>query len=498
MSEKNVNGFENAAKIYLYTISLEKLRSYGRSVGVASATAKKKNDLIEEIIGVLVGKIQPVEISKRGAPVKNDSVDQRVEEEMERLKELYLSDSGSGYAFDFEKEYKKMMERKTTLSVSSPLEKEEVRIGGRLAVFQGQLQMLNGVSMLLPLNCIENEEKIIMPVIFIKMHDLREGDEITCYAAKNDDYLVATLVLTVNGIPLKDLRRGHFNEMSVRLPTRRFTTYDGEFFPTMMGKYAEWLIQITEGQRGLVISSPKSGKTTALSELLQPLAALNEDVCVFCLLVDSSPETVSKFRMLAGRDRLVYSTYEDDPERQVFVADFILNRAKRYAESGRQVVLIVDSFNALARAYNDTEQSSGGKMLSCGLESKTVHYLKKYFGTARCLEKGGALTILGAVNTNTGNPADDVIGAELCALANLEIRLSDSLAYKRVFPALALRDIRVMEDFAVKTEKEKALDAFLHEKFMPANSDEELLNAVKNSKTKEEFVQAVQAMATRE
>lgn len=496
MSEKNAIGFENAAKIYLYTVSLEKLRSYGRSIGVASATAKKKNDLIEEIIGVLVGKITPIEISKRGAPVKNDNVDQRVEEEMNRLKELYLGDDR--YSFDFEKEYQKMLKRKTIFSVSSPLQKEEEQVDGRNVVFQGQLQMLNGVSMLLPLNCIENEEKIIMPVIFIKMHDLREGDEITCYAAKNNDYLVATLVLTVNGIPLKDLRRGRFAEMDVRLPKRRFTTYDGEFFPTMMGKYAEWLIQITEGQRGLVISSPKSGKTTALSELVQPLAALNEDLCVFCLLVDSSPETVSKFRMLAGKDRLVYSTYDDEPERQVFVADFILNRAKRYAESGRQVLLIVDSFNALARAYNDTEQSIGGKMLSCGLESKTVHYLKKYFGSARCLEKGGALTILAAVNTNTGNPADDVIGAELCALANLEVRLSDSLAYKRVFPALALRDIRAMEEFAVKTEKEKSLEKFLCEKFIPANSEEDLLRCVETAATKEEFIQAVKGMVADE
>lgn len=491
MNEKNVKGFENAAKIYLYTVSLEKLRSYGRSIGVASATAKKKNALIDEIIGILSGKIAPIEISKRGAPVKNDNVDQRVEGEMKRLKELYLSEENFSYSFDFETEYQKMLDRKTTLTVGSPIEKKEVQIDGRNVVFQGQLQTLNGVSMLLPLNCIESEERIIMPVIFIKMHDLREGDEIACYAAQNEEYLIATVVLTVNGIPLKDLHRGKFDEMNVRLPKTRFKTYDGEFFPTMMGKYTDWLIRITEGQRGLVVSSPKSGKTTVLAELLQPLAALNENLCVLCLLVDSSPETVSKFRMLAGNGRLVYSTYEDEPERQVFVADFILNRAKRYAESGRQVVLVVDSFNALARAYNDTELSSGGKMLSCGLESKTVHYLKKYFGAARCLEKGGSLTILGAVNTNTGNPADDVIGAELCALANLELRLSDALAYKRVFPALDLRDVRTADGTVVKTEQEKELDKFLYERFMPANSAEILLERVAQARTKEEFLQAI-------
>lgn len=491
MNEKNVKGFENAAKIYLYTVSLEKLRSYGRSIGVASATAKKKNDLIDEIIGILSGKIAPIEISKRGAPVKNDNVDQRVEGEMKRLKELYLSEENFSYSFDFETEYQKMLDRKTTLTVGSPIEKKEVQIDGRNVLFQGQLQTLNGVSMLLPLNCIESEERIIMPVIFIKMHDLREGDEIACYAAQNEEYLIATVVLTVNGIPLKDLHRGKFDEMNVRLPKTRFKTYDGEFFPTMMGKYTDWLIRITEGQRGLVVSSPKSGKTTVLAELLQPLAALNENLCVLCLLVDSSPEMVSKFRMLAGNGRLVYSTYEDEPERQVFVADFILNRAKRYAESGRQVVLVVDSFNALARAYNDTELSSGGKMLSCGLESKTVHYLKKYFGAARCLEKGGSLTILGAVNTNTGNPADDVIGAELCALANLELRLSDALAYKRVFPALDLRDVRTADGTVVKTEQEKELDKFLYERFMPANSAEILLECVAQARTKEEFLQAI-------
>lgn len=492
MSEKNVKGFESAVKIYLYTVSLEKLRSYGRSIGVASATAKKKNDLIDDIINIHVGRIQPIEISNRGAPVKNDNVDQRVVSEMERLKELYLyGNSEDGYAFDFEREYQKMLERKTQLTVKDPVEKNVVEKDGKAVIFAGQLQMLNGVSMLLPLNCIENNERLIVPVILIKMNNLREGDEITCHAAKNNDYLIVTLVLTVNGIPLGELRRGKFDEMNVRYPTRRFRTYDAEFFPTVTEKYADWLIRITEGQRGLVISSPKSGKTTAFSELVQPITALNENVSVFCLLVDSSPETVSQFRQLVAAGRLVYSTYDDDPDRQVFVAEFILNRAKRYAESGRQVVLFVDSFNALARAYNDTEQSSGGKMLSCGLESKTVHYLKKYFGAARCLEKGGSLTILGAASMNTGNPADDVICAELCALANLEIRLNDAFAYNRVFPAFDFRGVRATGSFAIVTEKEKALDKFLHEKFLPVYGEEELLRCVENSASEEEFIQTV-------
>ena len=131
-------------------------------------------------------------------------------------------------------------------------------------------------------------------------------------------------------------------------------------------------------------------------------------------------------------EQFLYTTYEDAPERQVFVADFLLQRAKSLADSGHDVLVLVDSFNALAHAYNDTDASVGGRTFACGIESKTIHYLKKYFGCARCLEKGGSITMIGALSEGTGNAADDLISAELSAVENLHIQLSDELAVKHI------------------------------------------------------------------
>ena len=487
MNEQKKNAFISAAKIFLSTVSLEKLRSYGRSIGVASATAKKKSVLIEDIIGVLVGEIPAIEISKRGAPVKNGDVDVRVESEMTRLQDLYLRAEDGYPVFDFETEYKKMLENPTRLTVEDPIGNKVIMDGDRIAIFEGQLQTLNGASMLLPLNCVAMDEKIVVPVVLIKMHDLREGDVITTHATKTENVIVATNILTVNGKKLSELRRLKFDEADVCYPRTRINTYDGGYFSSVTAKYVDWLIPLSKGQRGLVISAPKAGKTEFFAELVQAFTVLNTNTVVFGLLVDESPETVTLFRKLLPEGHCVYSTYEDDAERQVFIADFILKRAKRYAESGKDVILFVDSFNALARAYNDTDESAGGKMLPCGLESKTVYYLKKYFGAARCFAKGGSLTLLGAVSVDTGNPADDVIGAELRTLSNLQIRLSSEMASKHLFPALDLRNVYADREEELFLEKEREMVWIMRGEVIPKYGAGIVLDWLEEADSKKTF-----------
>lgn len=491
MSQNNIDAFKSAMRIYLSTVSLEKLRSYGRSIGVSRATAKKKEDLVDDIIAISAGELAPIEISKKGAPVKNDSVDARVENEMNRLKSIYIAKGiyyGEDLPFDMEKEKAEQIFEDVT--ANAPEENVLFTEDGTPLVIKGQLQTVNQVSLLLPLDCIEREEKVIVPVLLIRKNNLLEGDALACHVAKSNNVFVVTDILSVNERKLNDLHRDVFDD-AYRPATARFHVYDGENSPSLTAKFTDWLIPLMEGQRGLVLSTPKSGKTSFMVQIAKPLAEIHGKACVFGLLVGSAPETIAQWQRVFPVERLVYTDYNEDPEKQVFAAEFLLKRVKRYAECGYKVFLFVDSFNALARAYDDTEASLGGKQLSCGLESKTVQFIKRFFGAARCLLKGGALTIYGSMSINTGNPADDFLGAEVRNIANLEIALNDEMAVRRIFPALDLRMVRKSTNFIYENREDERLENAILGKYLPKYGAEDLLKCLDESKDKAEFIQKI-------
>ena len=253
------------------------------------------------------------------------------------------------------------------------------------------------------------------------------------------------------------------------------------------------MLPIRKGQRGCVISAPKAGKTAVLKKLVESAQALNRRLEVFTLLVDQSHETVGEFKRISRSNSVFYSTYEDDADRQVFVADFVLKRAKRFAEMGKDVLIVIDSLNALAGAFNNTEASLGGKMLASGLESKTIHYLKKYFGAARCLEKGGSITILGAVNVGTGDPADETIARELSTLATMQLYLSEELAIKRIYPAIDfVKAFSKLEGYP-QDEESRECEFLLRNKVLPAVGAEGVIKLLRETDNKEDFMQAIKA-----
>ena len=309
-------------------------------------------------------------------------------------------------------------------------------------IYDGQLETINGVSILLPLDCVDAEPKVVVPVELIRMYDLREGDVISCRAQRHQNVLLAVTLLTINGYDVDCFRRGKFDTAKVCYPYQRVKFCQKNTSNTIVAKVLEWLVVVGKGQRGLVVAPPKTGKTTLLTDMAISAKRANDNFVVISLLVDQAPEAISLYRELAGPENLLFTTYEDTPERQMFVAEFALKRAKRYAESGKDVLLLVDSLNALSRAFNETDESIGGKTLAGGLESKTIQYLKRYFGTARCLERSGSLTVIGALSIDTGNPADDLLRAELAPVSNLEIVLSEDLAKRRLYPAIDLFETR--------------------------------------------------------
>lgn len=496
VDEKNIKLFSLQCRDFLDRFGISELRAYGRSVGVSRATAKKKEDLIDDIIRIFIGELQPIERSRLGAPIKNDYVNLRIVETVNAYRYAYLTDvqdaplvldqEGSPEPIDWATMLRESQRKEhSTLEAGDCLDEEME--GGKRKVYLGQLQTLNSVSLLLPLDCTDTEEKIIISVEFIKEYRLAEGDVITCYAKRGNNFHVATTILTINGIVAEKFHRVNMETAEVCYPSQRLRLYDKEMFNGTEFKFADWLIPFAKGQRALIASSPKSGKTQLLLRIAQAAQALNEGLETYVLLVDQSPEVIGAYRKVLQNIQLLYTTYEDDAERQVFVADYLLKRAKCQMESGKDVLLIIDSFNALARAFNETEASTGGKVLTCGLESKTVHYLKKYFGCARCLEKGGSLTILASVACSTGNPADDVIYSELSTISNLEVRLNDEMARRRIFPALDLHLVQSGQQEELLSQQERAFDKFLRNEYLVHHTPDALLEVLEDSESREYF-----------
>ncbi len=504
MNRNTLSEFKYACKAYLSSLSIGQLRSYGRNIGVAKSTTMKKEMLIEAIVSILSEETSPVVRSRKGAPVKNEYVEPEIPKKIEEMRMQYLSGfSQPLYApkiiLDISEnetarriaEFQKNQRHVLRVEDENMAEKYDLRRRKERQVVRGQLETLNGVSLLLGPNCSDSDIKIIIPVELIHQHSLREGDILACFVKQSHTALVAYEILSINEVDVKYIKRRRFEECEAIYPSQRIALYDADKTNSLSMKYLDWLLPIGRGQRGCVISSPKVGKTTLLYDIVVHAKQFNQNLTTMVLLIDQSPENITKFRKIMRDENLVYTTYDDDPDKQVFVADFMLKRAKCFAECGKDVLFIVDSFTALARAFNNTNASIGGKTFQGNLESKTLQYIKKYFGAARCLEGAGSITMIGAISHKTGNPADDLIAAELTAIDNLEIQLSEELAVKRIYPTIDFKHSQVKQGDYLFTEQEAELDYYLRNDYIQCHDAQALREVLILSSAYKDFVQAI-------
>lgn len=492
MSEKKLDEFKIACTTALKTFSLDDLRAYARMLNFRDPSKPKKGVLLQLIVATLAGEMTPEGRNNRGAPIKNDHVPPDLIKKIEDVKRRYLYNEkenradwldkvNSGDFFD--------VPSKLVFSSDDTHEEHWTETVNKTVV-RGQLQVLNDVSRLLPLDCGVEEEPIVVPVELVNEHGLREGDVVACHTQKSKNVSVVKEILTVNDTQLMFLKREKFEESEVCYPykTVPFLSQTGSF---VSAKYMEWLLPLYQGQRGLILSSPKAGKTELLYALTTSALQASTGAKVFALLNAQSPETVWKFRNAVPEDQLVYTTYDDSPEKQVFAAEFLLKRAKRLAECGKNVVLFVDSFSSLARAYNETEDSAGGKVLAGGLESKTLQYMRRFLGSARCFKQGGSLTLLGTVVCDTGNPFDELFSLEISNLANYQIRLNEDLAAKRVYPAIDLtKSFTRTDGLSVGDEAERVYQQVCRE-FLPAQGEEALCKTLESCEHYGDFLREI-------
>ena len=271
----------------------------------------------------------------------------------------------------------------------------------------------------------------------VRKHQLRKGDVVTGKVRQpkdNEKYWALLEVEKVNDIDVDDVKeRKNFDKLTPLFPDDRFRLESG---PTAVTELIiDMIAPIGKGQRGMVVSPPKAGKTTVLKQIANGIINSSPDTHVIVLLVDERPEEVTDWQRTVEAAEVVYSTFDKPTDQHIQVTELVLERARRLAESGRDVVIILDSITRLSRAYNLAAPSSG-KILSGGIDSGALYPPRRFFGAARNIEEGGSLTIIASALVETGSRMDDAIFEEFKGTGNMELRLDRSLSEKRLFPAI--------------------------------------------------------------
>jgi transcription termination factor Rho len=287
-------------------------------------------------------------------------------------------------------------------------------------------------------NYLPSAEDIYVSPAQIRRFDLKKGDTLcgTIRPPKEKEKYFALLkVDSINGKPPEKAReRILFENLTPLYPNKRIvmeTTKDR--FST---RVLDLAAPIGKGQRGLIVAPPRSGKTVILQNIANSIATNNPEIMLIVLLIDERPEEVTDMQRMV-RGEVVASTFDEQPERHVQVAEMAIEKARRLVEHGNDVVILLDSLTRLARAYN-TIQPHSGKILTGGIDANALHKPKRFFGAARNIEQGGALTIIATALIDTGSRMDEVIFEEFKGTGNMELVLDRRLADRRIYPAIDL------------------------------------------------------------
>lgn len=290
-----------------------------------------------------------------------------------------------------------------------------------------------------PINYSPSQEDIYISNSQIRRFDLRNGDKVAGPARPpkaNERYYGLMQISTVNGKdPEAAKQRDHFPGLTALYPNEQIKLeYKKE---GLSNRLIDVVSPVGFGQRGLIVSPPKAGKTTILKEIANGIKYNHPEVELIVLLIDERPEEVTDIERSVKAD-VVSSTFDQQPENHVRIAELVLDRAMRLVEDGRDVVVLMDSITRLARAYNLVVRPSG-RTLSGGLDPAAFYFPKRFFGAARNIEGGGSLTILATALVDTGSRMDDMIYEEFKGTGNMELHLSRQLAERRIFPAIDIK-----------------------------------------------------------
>ena len=324
-------------------------------------------------------------------------------------------------------------------------ERHDGRQDGRQQEGQGQSGVLDvlpdGFGFLRTNGYSQGKGDVYVSTSQIKRFNLRRGDHVVGQirpARDGEKYPALVRIELVNGHePQKGRYRTNFDDLTPLYPMERLRL---EWKPNDLApRVVDLVAPIGKGQRGLIVSPPKAGKTTILKQVAQSIAANYPEAKLFVLLADERPEEVTDWERSVEEATVVSSTFDQPADNHIAVAELVLERVKRLVEEGEDVVVLLDSITRLARAYNLAAPASG-RILSGGVDSAALYPPKKFFGAARNIENGGSLTIIASALVETGSRMDEVIYEEFKGTGNMEIHLERKLANKRIYPAINIED----------------------------------------------------------
>lgn len=327
-------------------------------------------------------------------------------------------------------------------------QEERPEVEGILEIVEG------GFGFLRFHNFLTSERDIYVSPTQIRRFNLKTGDKIlgiTRRPNEGEKFGALLYVKTVNGDePGASIRRPDFEDLTPIFPNRRLALSEGSRDLSM--RLIDLVAPIGRGQRGLIVAPPKAGKTVLLKKVASSIEKRYPDVELIVLLLDERPEEVTDMQRSINGE-VIYSTFDEQPQNHVKVAEMVLARAQRLVEHGKDVVILLDSLTRLARAYNLVEPPSG-RTLSGGLDPSALYRPKKFFGAARNMEEGGSITILATALVETGSRMDDVIFEEFKGTGNMELHLDRKLSEKRIFPAINLNKSGTRREDLLMTQEE--------------------------------------------
>lgn len=342
---------------------------------------------------------------------------------------------------------------------------------------------------------LQSPDDIYLSISQIRKFNLRVGDSIKGLARpprEGERYFAMIKIEHINDIPLASFHdRALFDNLTPLYPNERIHL-EIEGKNDMSMRILDLFTPIGKGQRGLIVSPPRAGKTIILQKIANSITANHPEVYLIVLLIDERPEEVTDFERSVQAE-VISSTFDENPERHVEVADMILDRAKRMVETKRDVVILLDSLTRLARAHNAVVPHSG-KTLSGGLDSTALQRPKKFYGSARKIEEGGSLTIMATALIDTGSRMDEVIFEEFKGTGNLEMNLDRRLSDRRIYPALDLYKSGTRKEELLLSEFEINRLWILRKLLSEMNVIEQMefiVEKMRRTKTNKEFLESM-------
>ena len=398
-------------------MKISELRDFAKSKGISSPYKYKKDELIDRIL-------------QSDASLEREEEKSQDDELKIDIKDINMDDLSD--------------------KVTEEIEKQETVNGA-----EGILELhLDGYGFLRSENYLSGEDDIYISPSQIRRFRLRTGDKIfgvTRAPNPGERYKALLYIQSVNGMnPETAKKRPNFDSLTPIYPIERLRLESNS--SDLATRIIDLIAPIGKGQRGMIVSPPKAGKTSLLKMVANAISNNHPEVEIIVLLIDERPEEVTDMKRSIKGD-VVYSTFDEMPQHHTKVAEIVLERAKRIVEHGKDVVVLLDSITRLARAYNLTIPATG-RTLSGGLDPGALHKPKRFFGAARKLEEGGSLTILATALIETGSRMDDVIFEEFKGTGNMEIHLDRKLSEKRIFPAVDINRSSTRKEELLLSQKE--------------------------------------------